>query len=251
MPPPAKPIARPRGADRTHAGPKRAAPVRAAAAAAAEDSADRYHAILNAAERLFAASGFAGTSMRSIAESAGVVQSLLHYHFGTKEKLFEEVFRRRSKEMNAARLRRLEAAMAGGKPELAALLEILLRTTVELGRDEVKGTRHFSRLIMSVAVSQDQRDKQLMAQQFDEFALRFIDALQVVLPGLSRADAVWGYLFSIGVAMTIMAPTGRANRLSDALCDDANTEDVLQRVIRFAEAGLRGLPAKKGDARKS
>jgi hypothetical protein len=38
-------------------------------------------AILDAAERLFANSGF-DTSMRSIAEAAGVAQGLLHYHFG-------------------------------------------------------------------------------------------------------------------------------------------------------------------------
>src|SRR5262249_1824395 len=47
-------------------------------------------AILDAAERLFADSGFDGTSMRSIAEAAGVAQGLLHYHFGTKERLFAE-----------------------------------------------------------------------------------------------------------------------------------------------------------------
>jgi AcrR family transcriptional regulator len=44
-------------------------------------------AILDAAERLFANSGFDGTSMRSIAEAADVAQALLHYHFGTKERL--------------------------------------------------------------------------------------------------------------------------------------------------------------------
>jgi AcrR family transcriptional regulator len=203
------------------------------------EASGRYDTILNAAERLFAANGFAATSMRAIAEAAEVVQSLLHYHFGTKEKLFEAVFKRRSQEMNAARLRRLEAALAQGTPELSTLLEILLRPTVELGRDDSKGTRHFSRLIMLLAVSQEERDKQLMASEFDAFALRFIDALQIVLPGLSRPAALWGYLFSIGVAMTMMAPTGRANRLSAGQCDDADTDDVLWRVIQFAEAGLR------------
>ncbi|MBL6751509.1 MAG: TetR family transcriptional regulator [Nevskia sp.] len=212
---------------------------RRSSASADPAAVDRHDAILNAAERLFAASGFAATSMRAIAQGAGVVQSLLHYHFGTKEKLFEAVFTRRSAELNQARLRRLEETMARGVPELAVLLEILLRPTVELGRDALKGTHHFSRLIMSVAVSQEERDKQLMSHHFDAFALRFIDALQVVLPGLSRPDAVWGYLFSVGVAMTMMAPTGRADRLSGGRCDDADTDDVLQRVIRFAEAGLR------------
>ena len=41
-------------------------------------------AILDAAERLFANSGFDGTSMRSIAEAAGVAQALLHYHLDSR-----------------------------------------------------------------------------------------------------------------------------------------------------------------------
>jgi AcrR family transcriptional regulator len=52
--------------------------------------------ILDAAERVFALCGFEGASMRQIATEAGVAQALLHYHFGTKEKLFHAMFARRS-----------------------------------------------------------------------------------------------------------------------------------------------------------
>lgn len=44
--------------------------------------------ILAAAEELFAARGFAGTSIRDIARKAGVTGALLHYYFGTKEALY-------------------------------------------------------------------------------------------------------------------------------------------------------------------
>jgi TetR/AcrR family transcriptional regulator len=45
-------------------------------------------AILDAAERLFCQSGFAGTSLRDIALQAGVNQSLIHHHFGNKQQLW-------------------------------------------------------------------------------------------------------------------------------------------------------------------
>jgi AcrR family transcriptional regulator len=48
-------------------------------------------AILAAAEACFLRTGYAGTSMREIAEAAGVSKSLLHYHFESKERLFVEV----------------------------------------------------------------------------------------------------------------------------------------------------------------
>ena len=51
--------------------------------------------ILDAAERLFAARGFEGTSTAAIAKEAGVSQSQIHYHFDTKQNLLEKVFERR------------------------------------------------------------------------------------------------------------------------------------------------------------
>jgi TetR/AcrR family transcriptional regulator len=52
-------------------------------------------AILEAAEKLFVASGFAATSMSDVAAQAGVTKSLIHHHFGSKEDLWNEVKRQR------------------------------------------------------------------------------------------------------------------------------------------------------------
>jgi TetR/AcrR family transcriptional regulator len=52
-------------------------------------------AILAAAERLFLAAGFAGTSTSEIAKASGVTKSLIHHHFGSKEALWREVKRLR------------------------------------------------------------------------------------------------------------------------------------------------------------
>jgi TetR/AcrR family transcriptional regulator len=47
--------------------------------------------ILNAAERLFAEQGFAGTSIRQIAEEVGVNSAMVHYYFGKKPQLMHAV----------------------------------------------------------------------------------------------------------------------------------------------------------------
>jgi len=52
-------------------------------------------AILDAAERLFLAKGFAMTSTTEIAKVAGCNQALVHYYYRTKERLFEAVFERK------------------------------------------------------------------------------------------------------------------------------------------------------------
>src|SRR6478672_790293 len=48
--------------------------------------------IIEAAEKLFADKGFAGTSVRDIAEAAGVNLAMISYYFGSKEKLMEAMF---------------------------------------------------------------------------------------------------------------------------------------------------------------
>lgn len=52
--------------------------------------------ILEAAEKLFADKGFEGTSVRDIAEGAGVNLAMISYYFGSKEKLMEAMFTYRS-----------------------------------------------------------------------------------------------------------------------------------------------------------
>lgn len=51
-------------------------------------------AVLDAAERLFAAAGPADVSLRAIAEEAGVNYGLVHRHFGTKDVLFDQLMQR-------------------------------------------------------------------------------------------------------------------------------------------------------------
>ena len=50
--------------------------------------------ILDAAEELFMQHGFEGTSMRHLTSRAGVNLAAVNYHFGSKDRLVEEVFHR-------------------------------------------------------------------------------------------------------------------------------------------------------------
>lgn len=54
--------------------------------------------IIHAAEELFAEKGFAGTSVRDIAEAADVNLAMISYYFGSKEKLMEAMFTHRGQD---------------------------------------------------------------------------------------------------------------------------------------------------------
>src|ERR1700754_478203 len=68
--------------------------------------------ILGAAEALFARHGFAGASLRQVTAAANVNLAAVNYHFGSKENLINEVFRRRLDDLNAERLKALIQAQS-------------------------------------------------------------------------------------------------------------------------------------------
>lgn len=56
------------------------------------DYSDKQLQIIETAERLFADKSYDGTSVRDIAEAAGINVAMISYYFGSKEKLLEALF---------------------------------------------------------------------------------------------------------------------------------------------------------------
>jgi AcrR family transcriptional regulator len=56
------------------------------------DYSEKQLQIIETSQRLFARNGFDGTSVRDIAEEAGINVAMISYYFGSKEKLMEAIF---------------------------------------------------------------------------------------------------------------------------------------------------------------
>jgi AcrR family transcriptional regulator len=106
--------------------------------------------ILDAAERLFMAHGYEGTSMRQITGEAGVNLAAVNYHLGSKKALVQEVFRRRLDWLNDERMRVLNAmeAEADGKPlKPSQIVDGFFGTLLRMADDERRGGITFLRLL--------------------------------------------------------------------------------------------------------
>ncbi|MBU2513863.1 TetR family transcriptional regulator [bacterium] len=203
--------------------------------------------ILDAAERIFAQHGYSGTSMRLIAEEAGVAQALIHYHCKTKENLFELIIERRSTIINRIRRQELKQCFdeaKGGIPTLEDVLQSFIRPAIESGR--YSWGREFSQILAKLANSDDNRSRDLVHKYYDPIAREYIEALKRVLPELPEAEVYWGYLITTSAVVSSMARTGRINRLSAGMLDEDSNEQMIVRLIQFAANGLRGLSALAG-----
>jgi AcrR family transcriptional regulator len=83
--------------------------------------------IVDAMRRSVAARGAAGSTFDQVAREAGVSRGLLHYHFGTKERLLAEVVRRDSQ----IRLERLGSELDAAAT-VAEVLDVLVRSLEDL-----------------------------------------------------------------------------------------------------------------------
>ena len=95
--------------------------------------------ILTAAEELFALHGFAGTSLRQVTSVADVNIAAVNYHFGSKENLVNEVFRRRMDEMSSARLAQLARASSAQPGDLRAVLAAFVEPALALAHEKNNG----------------------------------------------------------------------------------------------------------------
>lgn len=204
-------------------------------------------AILDAAEQTFGSQGFDGGSMSQIAQLAGVAQSLLHYHYKTKDHLYEAVFERRAAQIQGQRQARLEALFRGaGKVRIEEVLEILfisLEDLLGLGEFEL---RHYVHMVADVTMSSSQRSIKIVKRCYDPSAELFIEAIRKVYPELSIDEAVWCYLFAIGGRMQAHAGVDRAVRLG---ATRANGRKQYGMLVRYAAAGIKAIAkARQGDA---
>ena len=111
--------------------------------------------ILGAAEELFAQYGFSGTSLRQVTSRADVNIAAVNYHFGSKENLVNEVFRRRMDEMTEKRLGALRQAVASRPGELEPILAAFVEPALAIAQDRHGGASFVRVLARAYAEKND------------------------------------------------------------------------------------------------
>jgi len=92
---------------------------------------DAKNRILDAAETLFAELGFEGTSVRTLAATAGVNVAMISYYFGSKEKLFEALVENRMDYMRRNLLRLHEDEHLSSRNKVKELVDLYVERIFE------------------------------------------------------------------------------------------------------------------------
>lgn len=198
--------------------------------------------ILSAAETLFMHHGFEATSMRMITAEAQVNLASVNYHFGSKERLIEEVFSRRLTGLNAERLRLLDAleAEAAGQPLTPeCIIEAFFGVALRLSQDIEHGGRTFVRLLGRAYTEPARFIRDYLAEQYGEVLARFKQALVRSLPHIPIDELIWRMHFMFGTMSYTIAGADALQLI--ASCEPKESDDVeavLRRAMPFLVAGL-------------
>ncbi len=197
--------------------------------------------ILDEAERLFSERHYATVTLREITAAAGVNIASVNYHFGSKNILLREVFRRRALDLNRERLTLLDRAereAAPEPPELEAVLFALAAPPIRWSQEAGGPRARFMRFLRLCRVDATEEIKTLISREIGHLQ-RFLVPLERILPGSSRADLCWSLHHSLGVIHEATAELDRLARLSDGACHTDDGEEIIDRVVRFCAAGFR------------
>jgi len=207
--------------------------------------------ILDAAEVLFMENGLDATTLRQITGAADVNLAAVNYHFGSKEELVREVFRRRLTWLNQQRLQeldRLEAA-AGDKPlKPSQILEAFFGVALKMAADTGGGGRTFMRLLGRTYTKPSEFVRTFLAEEYAAVIARFRAALIKALPGVPGEEILWRFHFMMGAMSYALAGTDALHFAAEDALDDSDAEALYSRLMSFMIGGLRAplptIPAK-------
>jgi AcrR family transcriptional regulator len=209
--------------------------------------------ILDTAELLFMERGLEAASLRQITAQAGVNLAAVNYHFGSKEILIQEVFRRRLTWLNEERLRvldRLEAAANGEAVKPRLILDAFFGVALRLASDAEGGGRTFMRLLSRTYAEPSEFVRGFLAEEYAAVVTRFKAALCKGLPHVPSEEILWRFHFMVGAMSYALSGADALHIVNGSPLDDA-PEALTARLMSFLVGGLRApLPVLPVDSIK-
>jgi len=202
--------------------------------------------LLDAAEELFCERGFKGTSIRDIAASAGCNIASVNYYFGSKEKLYEEVWRRHLIPMRDARIASINKVMSQteARPNLEDLLRSFADTFVGSMVDASKASR------LSKLMAREYIDSHLPTDMFVNEVIKptmtaMREAIMITCPGLDESKVLLVIFSVIGQLVHVVHVKTMFEQGGDNLdlpIFDSNA--AIDHIVKFSAAGILAYSGK-------
>lgn len=191
--------------------------------------------ILDAAEIMFAESGYAGTTLRQVAERLGVNPAMIAYYFQNKDNLFRAVFTRRGFSISQSRMEQLQALEAAGGYGVEDLVRAFITPAAALF-SSVQG-RAFLRLHARLHMEPEELSYELRRLVYNESTRAYARAFAGLMPDRTMREVFQRMSLLIGAYLYAFSGTSRLSELLNSETADSEA-DLLETAISFGSAGM-------------
>ena len=201
--------------------------------------------LLDTAERLFCDKGFDRVSVRDLTAEANCNVAAVNYHFGSKEKLYAEMFRRQFSAMIDGHLETIDRVLADSDSTLEGLLRAVIEPAIRRVSENERGGKVMQLLI-----------REIMNKQIDpepickDMKLRFFDelgrAIRRFVPEIPEEKILMVTFSFDGV---VLHPFLFMD-FYDKMMPNFDLDELIDHMVKFVAAAIRGYvePSGKGDS---
>ncbi|MGB5759146.1 MAG: TetR/AcrR family transcriptional regulator [Acidimicrobiales bacterium] len=195
-------------------------------------AADTAEALVDAAEGLFAESGFEAASLRAVMRAAGSDPGSIHYHFRGREGLSAAVLRRVLVPLNQRRLELLNAAEQAADPiPLHWIIDAIVRPDIELAQELHHRGPGRARLLGAVYINPASFVKGNVEHHFAPVAARFMPHLVRAVPEVAPELLAWRVRWCVfGVVGAVLSDGDEALAL--------DPEELVDRLVTATSAAV-------------
>lgn len=207
-------------------------------------------ALLDAAEGVCASGGFEALSIRAVSEAAGMNVAAVHYHFGSKQSLFEAMFQRRIVPINQERMHLLQALPADGRvPNIEDIVRAFITPPLRpIGGDLL--SRNAALVVMQFLGRTfiQPGEKHFLDEYYEPVRSRFIMSLADCLPCLSLEEVIWRYNMMVGSVIYAMGGPERMTRQPSVYAGKQSAlpsvNEGIDWMVTFLSAGFMSSTSK-------
>ena len=160
-----------------------------------------------------------------------------------------EMLQARVKPINQRRMHYLAEARAKSAGKPLSTKDILRALILPIGEEISKSTHTRQTLAQLVARTFTEPAKFIQTMHrkfFGELCEKFMDELRKTHPKVKEKDLYWNLHLSVSSMLGALAQHRRLKDFSKGICDEDDTQDMIERLITFATHGFEAgiLPGK-------
>lgn len=196
--------------------------------------------VLDAAQSLFAETGFNGTSLRQITSLAEVNLASVNYHFGSKKELIQAVLQRYLSVLMPRLDQEFTRLLASQQPNsLTQVLSVFVKPLLELNNVHQHGTRLFLQLLGRGYTDVQGHLRWFFNHNYGRVLDKLVLLVQQSCPDLPASELFWRLHFSLGTIVFTMASNEALVEIAEADFNETiDIEGVIMRLLPYLAAAI-------------